>query len=40
MHKGSEVCLRNERHSGGLELGKNGGVTHVKAGEVSRGQIT
>lgn len=37
MHKCSEVCSRSER---GLELGKSRGVTHIKAGEVSIGEIT
>ena len=37
MHKCSEVCSRSGR---GLELGKSRGVTHIKAGEVSTGEIT
>lgn len=39
MHKGSEVCLKNEWSSVGSGLGKSRGVTLEKAGEVSRGQI-
>lgn len=39
MHKGSEVYLRNERSSVGLELGR-GWVMCEKPGEVIRGRIT
>lgn len=39
MRKGSEVYLRNERISVGLELGK-GGVMCEKPGEVIRGHVT